>query len=96
MKDEMGSTKGSESGRTLQRQDGSLVGGASSKTPARRGFLAGVGAAGVAGAAVLAAGRAAGPAVAEAAGEAPAAEKLAGRGYQETDHVRRYYDTAKV
>jgi hypothetical protein len=96
MKSEMGSERDSEKGRTLLGQDSSSVAGAAFKKPSRRGFLAGVGVAGVAGAAALAAGRGAAPAAAEAAGEAPAAGTLAGRGYHETDHVRRYYDTAKV
>ncbi len=87
--------EGSDSGRTMQQGE-APAGGASSKAPARRGFLAGVGAAGVVGAAAIAAGRSAPPAVTEVAGQAAAPGKVAGRGYHETDHVRRYYDTAKV
>jgi hypothetical protein len=85
-----------DKGRTTDRQGGSAAGATSSKTPARRGFLAGVGAAGVAGAAVIASKRGTTPPVAEAADPAVAAKPVAGRGYHETDHVRRYYDTTKV
>jgi hypothetical protein len=85
-----------DKGRIADRQGSNAAGVTSSKAPARRGFLAGVGAAGVAGAAVIAAGRGAAPSVAEAADPEAAPKPVAGRGYHETDHVRRYYDTAKV
>jgi hypothetical protein len=88
MKDEKGTIK--------DRQGATPAGGTGSKAPARRGFLAGVGAAGVAGAAVIAAGRNGAPVAVEAAGQAVPAQAVAGRGYHETDHIRRYYDTAKV
>lgn len=88
--------KGNETGSTVQRQGLASAGGTDSKAPARRGFLAGVGAAGVAGAAALAAARNTTPAVAEAADQASSPRNVAGRGYHETDHVRRYYDTTKV
>jgi hypothetical protein len=62
--------------------------------PRRRGFLLGAGAAAGVGAAALAVGRNAQPPV-EAA--APQDHKpVASRGYHVTDHVRKYYDTAKV
>ena len=65
------------------------------RAPARRGFLAGAGAAGIAGAAVLAAGGRGTPAVGEVADAAPP-KQAASRGYHETDHIRKYYDTTKV
>jgi len=65
------------------------------RTPARRGFLAGAGVAGIAGAAVLATGGKGASAIADVAPEAPPTQ-VAGRGYHETDHIRKYYDTTKV
>jgi hypothetical protein len=65
------------------------------RASARRGFLAGAGAAGIAGAAVLAAGTKGTSAIAEVADEAPP-KQAASRGYHETDHIRKYYDTTKV
>lgn len=51
----------------------------------RRGFLKLAGLGGIAGGAAMVAG-----------GEAEAAEKqTSGRGYRETDHVRKYYELAK-
>lgn len=64
----------------------------------RRGFLAGVGIAGAAGAAAVAM-KSGGPTpaatVATEAGEAAGAAP-AGRGYRLSVHVRKYYDTTKV
>ena len=58
----------------------------------RRNFLIGAGLGGVGAAAVLAGG------VAGVKPEAkPAAEPIAeGKGYQETEHVRRYYGTTRI
>ena len=88
--------KGSESDGTLQRHGPAAVDATGSKAPARRGFLAGVGVAGVAGAAALATARNTTPGAAETADQAPSPRPTAGRGYSETDHVRRYYDTTRV
>jgi hypothetical protein len=62
----------------------------------RRGFLMGAGAAaGVAGAAALVAGRS--PQAEPEVAAATSAQQAAGsRGYHVTEHVRKYYDTAKV
>ena len=57
---------------------------------------AGAGAVGIAGAAVLAAGGKGRDAIAEVADEASPPKQASGRGYHETDHVRKYYDTTKV
>ncbi len=79
-----------------QAQDVSAV-PAGKATSRRRGFLVGVGvAAGAAGVAAVALGsrsqQAAGDALPQASRQAP----VDGRGYQETAHVRKYYDTTKV
>ena len=59
----------------------------------RRNFLLAVGAGGVATAAAIAT-QAVGPATAQPATNNN--DKRRGRGYQETAHVRSYYNTAKV
>jgi shikimate 5-dehydrogenase len=59
----------------------------------RRNFLLAVGAGGAATAAAIAT-QAVGPASAQPATSNN--DKRRGRGYQETDHVRSYYNTAKV
>lgn len=69
---------------------------AATRSAGRRGFLAGAGVAGVAGAAVLATRGTGRPVADEAAAEAVPPKALANRGYHETDHVRKYYDTTKV
>ena len=58
----------------------------------RRNFLLAVGAGGAATAAAIAT-QAVGPASAQPATNT---DKRHGRGYQETDHVRSYYNTTKV
>jgi nitrous oxide reductase len=63
------------------------------KRSSRRGFLLGAGAAGVAGAAATVGAAAAPAAVAQ--DPAPAAED-AKRGYQLSEHVRRYYRTTRI
>jgi len=59
----------------------------------RRNFLLAVGAGGAATAAAIA-GKAVGPATTQPATNDN--DKRRGRGYQETAHVRSYYNTAKV
>jgi len=81
--------------RINDRQAGTPGGAPPNRSPARRGFLAGAGAAGIAGAAVVAAGGKQASAIAEVADEAPP-KQAASRGYHETDHIRKYYDTTKV
>jgi len=83
-------------GRIMNRQSAASDGVARAKASGRRGFLAGAGAAGVAGAAVLASRGAGTPALAEAADPVAPTKTAAGRGYHETDHIRKYYDTTKV
>ena len=90
MEDDKGS-KGSEGSTIDQRVGASRV-----SASGRRGFLAGAGAAGVAGAAVLAVGGKGPVPAGDAAAEAAPVKPLAGRGYHETDHIRKYYDTTKV
>jgi hypothetical protein len=85
-----------EDGKDSSRNRGTPTGATGATTAARRGFLAGAGAAGVAGAAVLATRGKGTPAAADVADQAPAPKPLAGRGYHESDHVRKYYDTTKV
>ena len=67
------------------------------RTSTRRGFLAGAGAvAGVAGAAAVALKSRALPVTAEVvASEKPEAPAQS-RGYHETAHIRKYYETTKV
>jgi outer membrane lipoprotein SlyB len=92
---EDGQMKGDEitKGSIPERRDSTP---AAARSAGRRGFLAGAGAAGVAGAAVLAT-RGNAPAVpAGAAADAVSSKPVGNRGYHETDHVRKYYDTAKV
>jgi hypothetical protein len=68
-----------------------------SATPAgRRGFLVGAGAAaGMAGAAAATFRRPLGP-VADVAAEQAQKDPVQGKGYHETPHIRKYYDTTKV
>jgi hypothetical protein len=84
-----GAIRTTEAAASVQADAGRRVG--------RRGFLAG---AGVAGAGVAAAALAARPSPSQAPGNAASAKKdappEAGRGYHETAHVRKYYDTTKV
>lgn len=64
--------------------------------PARRGFLVGAGAAaGAAGAGALTLGKGPQAVTTEVAGAA-APEPVRGKGYHVTDHIRKYYETAKV
>ena len=64
--------------------------------PARRGFLLGAGAAaGAAGAAAFALGKGPQVVATEVAGAATP-EPARGQGYHVTDHIRKYYETAKV
>ena len=83
--------KGSKGSKTDHQVGTSRVGASG-----RRGFLAGAGAAGVAGAAMLAVGGKGPVPAGDAAAEAAPVKPLAGRGYHETDHIRKYYDTTKV
>jgi hypothetical protein len=69
---------------------------AAGPTARRRGFLVGGAAAGVAGAAAIALKTGARPVAGEVAGQTPRAEPAQGRGYHETAHIRKYYDTTKV
>ena len=80
------------------RQAGSAIGADAGRKSSRRGFLVGAGAAaGVAGAAAIALKSGTAPVVAgEAAVEAAQKAPVQGRGYHETAHIRKYYDTTKV
>ena len=63
----------------------------------RRGFLLGAGAAaGAAGAAAVALGKRTAAVPVVAASDALQKDPMQGQGYQETAHVRKYYDTTKV
>ena len=66
---------------------------ATKTVPGRRGFLLGAGAAGAAGAAVIAT-KGSLPAAAEA--PKPETHAKGGGGYHVTDHVRQYYRTTTV
>jgi hypothetical protein len=83
--------------RSMQRNDGHNPVVPESKSPRnanlqRRGFLLTLGVGG-AGAAALAARKLSGSAIAPGASPEPDAD---GTGYRLTEHVRRYYHTAKV
>lgn len=66
---------------------------ATNSAQARRGFLLGAGAAGAAGAAVIAT---KGSLAASQPAAVPDKHARGGGGYHVTDHVRHYYRTAKV
>jgi len=67
------------------------------KAPGRRGFLAGAGAvAGIAGAAAVALKSRGRPVADDVAPQAAGTDPGQGRGYHETAHIRKYYDTTKV
>lgn len=79
-----------------QQADGSQAVAVVGKTPARRGFLLGAGAAaGAAGAAAIAL-RKSPQVAAQVAEPATKQEPEKGRGYHVTAHIQKYYDTTKV
>jgi hypothetical protein len=80
----------------IDKVTGPVQGTADGSKATRRGFLVGAGAAaGIAGAAAVALKTRTQP-IADVAAPAPEQTPVSGRGYHETAHIRKYYETTKV